>query len=315
MNIITNISKSRSFLMGIAILAILLFHQEFVHGNCVLEFFNHYGHWCVQVFILVSGFGIWYALDKPGTVRSFYIRRLWRIMPASILGGVLALVLTWETSIAQNLLKISGLSLWYIRTILMLYLISPLLYALFKNSKRALWYLVLMVVAYVMYHAACHTMEYWWMGSWRLRQTVIWTLGQVPFYLSGMYLAAEREKIWKSAILVVIGCCLLPVLFQLSFGNSSIGTEFVHNASVLLICAFGYYPYAVFPKSVNRVIDWCGEHSLELYVCHEAIYAFSYNLDKSVYMLPVALVASFLAAYGISVASRSVVKLCKSSKV
>ncbi len=292
MNIITNISKSRSFLMGIAILAILLFHQEFVHGNCVLELFNRYGHWCVQVFILVSGFGVWYALDKPGLVKSFYMRRLWRIMPASILGGVLALALTWETSIAQNLLLITGLSLWYIRTILMLYLISPLLYALFKSAKRALWYVVLMVVAYVMYHAACHTMEYWWMGSWKLRQTVIWTLGQVPFYVSGMYLAAERGKIWKSAILVVIGCCLLPVLFQLSFGNSSIGTEFVHNASVLLICTLGYYPYAVFPKCVNRVIEWFGKRSLELYVCHVPIYRWLDVVWVNEWALSVALISS-----------------------
>lgn len=107
-----NISKSRSMLMGLAMVAILLFHQEFVKGNPILDFFNHYGHWGVQIFIFVSGFGIWYALNKDNySLKAFYARRLIRIMPASILGGVLALALTWETSIAQNLLKISGLSL------------------------------------------------------------------------------------------------------------------------------------------------------------------------------------------------------------
>lgn len=296
--------------MGIAMLAILLFHQKFIRGNPILDFFNNYGHWGVQIFIFVSGFGIWYALNKSGTVRSFYIRRVWRIMPASILGGILALVLTFESSIAQNLLKISGLSLWYIRTILILYFISPLLYVSFQHTRRSLWFALLMVVAYTLYHVASNTAEYWWMGSWRLRQTVIWTLGQVPFYISGMYLASAPEKNRSTAFLVFGGCCLLPVLFILMLGDA-VWPVFVHDVSVLLICTSGYYVARSLPNCVGKCIEWCGTHSLELYVCHEAIYVFLYNLDKSAYMLPIALLLSFVAAYGVSVLSQLIVKYGK----
>lgn len=299
--------------MGVAMVSILLFHQEFVKGNPILDFFNHYGHWGVQIFIFVSGFGIWYALNKGNySLNAFYARRLIRIMPASILGGVLALALTWETSIAQNLLKISGLSLWYIRTILILYLVSPVLYVCFKGTRRTLWYVLLMFAAFAIYAVACHTMEYWWMGSWKLRQTVIWTLGQIPFYLSGMYLASEsKEKSVFSFLIVLACCCFIPYVFDFAQEGEIRWLKLIHSFSVLLISAQGTILSRCLPACINRSIEWCGEHSLELYVCHEAIYTFLYKLNGAAYMLPIALVASFLAAYGISVASRAIVRLSK----
>ena len=80
---------------------------------------------------------------------------------------------------------------------------------------------------------------------------------------------------------------------------------------MVLICGIGYYLSRCLPACINRSIEWCGEHSLELYVCHEAIYTFLYKLNGAAYMLPIALVASFLAAYGISVASHAIVRLSK----
>ena len=140
MNIITNVSKARSMLMGLAMIAILLFHQEFIKGNPILDFFNHFGHWGVQIFLFVSGFGIYYALTKSCECIPFYWRRIIRIMPAVIVGGILSCILAQESSLFQNLLMLSGLSLWYIRTILILYLISPCLYVLFKGDRRTVWY-------------------------------------------------------------------------------------------------------------------------------------------------------------------------------
>lgn len=283
--------------MGLAMIAILLFHQEFIKGNPILDFFNHYGHWGVQIFIFVSGFGIWYALDKPGTIPSFYIRRLWRIMPASILGGVLALALTWETSIAQNLLKISGLSLWYIRTILILYLVSPVLYVCFKGARRTLWYVLLMFAAFAIYAVACHTMEYWWMGSWKLRQTVIWTLGQIPFYLSGMYMASnKKDKSLYAFLIILVCCCLIPCVFDVIQGSAIKWLELIHSFSVLLICGVGYYPYSVLPQYVNRVIEWFGNRSLELFVCHVPIYWWLDAVWPSEWALLIALPGSILIA-------------------
>ena len=293
-------------LMGLAMIAILLFHQEFIKGNPILDLFNHFGHWGVQIFLFVSGFGIYYALTKSCECIPFYWRRIIRIMPAAIVGGILSCILAKESSLFQNLLMLSGLSLWYVRTILFLYLLSPILFRFFSGKKRTLLYCGLMLCSFALLHFADATMEYWWMGSWNLRQTVLWTLGAVPYFVSGMYLASSSaEKSLQSFMLILVLQVCTPVIFNLAFSSVISWNGMIQPFAVLMICAATVILVKL-PLFLARPIEWCGTHSLELYVCHEAIYAYLYKLKATAYMLPVALLASFVCAWIISILSKIV---------
>ena len=52
-----DISVHRSAIMGISIIAIILFHQDFV-STFPLNMFNYFGYWGVDVFLLLSGMGL-----------------------------------------------------------------------------------------------------------------------------------------------------------------------------------------------------------------------------------------------------------------
>ena len=65
------IARSRTFLMGLAMIVIMLFHNSFgVLGYFALPF-SVYGHWGVDVFIFLSGFGIYHALKKNGLKENY----------------------------------------------------------------------------------------------------------------------------------------------------------------------------------------------------------------------------------------------------
>ena len=57
------ISEVRTPLMGIAIIMVMLFHSDFGVLGCLNKPFAHYGHWAVDIFLFLSGFGISYLLQ------------------------------------------------------------------------------------------------------------------------------------------------------------------------------------------------------------------------------------------------------------
>lgn len=87
--IVQQISDNRSYLMGIAMVSIMLFHQDWIYGwNPIFAFFHFYGNWGVDVFLFVSGFGLYYSLKNDHRVIPFYKRRIIRILPLCILCGL-----------------------------------------------------------------------------------------------------------------------------------------------------------------------------------------------------------------------------------
>lgn len=67
-----DISKYRSELMGWAIIWIMMLHFRFIHIK-PLGFLAQYGFAGVDIFMLVSGFGLYYSLEK--TTNSYHILR------------------------------------------------------------------------------------------------------------------------------------------------------------------------------------------------------------------------------------------------
>ena len=98
----------------------------------------------------------------------------------------------------------------------------------------------------------------------------------------------KKDKSLYAFLIILVCSCLIPCVFDVIQGSAIKRSELIHSFSVLLICGVGCYLSRCLPACINRSIEWCGEHSLELYVCHEAIYAYLYKLNATAYMLPFA---------------------------
>lgn len=80
---LSQISYHRNSIMGIAILWIMMYHMPYLNsiagsliGSAILI-----GFCGVDIFFFLSSFGIYYSFQKQQTLKSFYKKRILRILP------------------------------------------------------------------------------------------------------------------------------------------------------------------------------------------------------------------------------------------
>ena len=80
-------SKYRDVLMGMAILSILVFHYTedcyiagINYGGVVKLYKTYIGSSGVDIFLLLSGLGLYYSYSKDNNLKNFYLRRIKRVL-------------------------------------------------------------------------------------------------------------------------------------------------------------------------------------------------------------------------------------------
>lgn len=264
--------------MGIAMITIMLFHNHFGIFGKAGDIFSYYGHWGVDVFVFLSGFGLFFALNKSGKKSSgnFYIRRAVRILPAALFAGWGLFLLGKADSMG-----LFGLNLWYIRTILILYLTAPVVYRLinrFSPYKVMLGLTLLSVVILLV------SIPYLSMASWITQTSILWTLARFPAFVLGMMIAYVNWDVKKLVNIPCISACLviLGILFYLHYVRAIeeslssylhllpyILLAFIIPSVCLIISKLSQYT----PRFIRKGIEFFGIYSLEIYLVHEAIFA------------------------------------------
>ena len=148
------VSKYRNAIMGIAALWVLFFHAWIpVMPDSTAGHFNLFGFierylkaigYCgVDIFLLVSGLGLTFAIKK-GSLLRFYYRRLRRIILQPLVVSLLLWnIFGWSTlEFFQNIsgynfyFKDTTCFLWFIPAIVTLYLLFPLYYKVFDRFRN-----------------------------------------------------------------------------------------------------------------------------------------------------------------------------------
>lgn len=83
-------STARAQIMGYAMLCIVFFHSSFPIAETSL--FYAIKNLCdigVDIFLFVSGIGIWFSLNKHANVAAYVQRRCLRILPAFLIVNTL----------------------------------------------------------------------------------------------------------------------------------------------------------------------------------------------------------------------------------
>lgn len=139
----SNIGTYRTELMGISTWMILLLHfplfndtlLESIQGNLFLG---------VDIFIMLSGFGLYYSLSRDNDTKKFYFKRLCRILPFYFFICVVYTVLKGD-SIMDFILYFSTIGFygginydWFVPFILIYYLLYPFLLDFIKKEIEVL---------------------------------------------------------------------------------------------------------------------------------------------------------------------------------
>lgn len=157
-NNINLLSKYRPQLMGLAMLLILIFHTGIDVSNInIIRSLKDIGDVGVDIFLLLSGIGLYFSYTKNSDKNYFYKKRVLRILPTFIPVAVVwysAFALVFRGKIEDILLGVTTLSFWikgnmtwwFISAILVLYIFTPFYIDFFEKSPRKITIFTVLVL-------------------------------------------------------------------------------------------------------------------------------------------------------------------------
>ena len=280
------ISKYRTQLMGIAIIWIMLFHSHIHPTNIILSTIKSMGYGGVDIFMFLSGFGIYYSLFiKKETLKVFYKKRALRVLPYYIPIVLLISIFyyvhdVWD--IKQCFYNVTTLGFWfglghfkifdwYVPSLLMLYLFSPLLAKLFRINKNVVT-VSLIVFYYLLSFLLLET---------KLSYLVIFTT-RIPLYIAGFWFADyitnhKDAKLSPVGVLIVIisliiGFSLLVyTLYTPDLWMQNDMTRFPFAIITFPFCMIYAYLFSLAKNYKYPILTFFGTYTLVLFIFHERV--------------------------------------------
>ena len=290
---LSNISKYRTHIMGAAMMWIMWFHSAFGGGGEVLHFIHNIGFYGVDIFLLVSGLGLYFSMRKSKSVGEFYKKRAVRILPAYLIVTVCwyAFYKT-EVSFGDKLLSILGINYfrgtiygrpeyfdWFLPTLFVLYLLTPLYDKLFqKAAVKWKFTLLSMMISPILCIIFYHTGQQVLYGS-----TVRIAVFLVGYWI-GWFLYEKKEESkgsWMVHLPLLFCGIALVYYIQTYITNPTVFWGLNCYPALLAapaLCALLGLLFQCFDqylKVVGKVLLFpfyvCGKYSLEIYLFHQRI--------------------------------------------
>lgn len=295
-----DLSKYRGVLMGLQALLIVFFHftetckSYDVHFSGFISFYYTYIRSSgVDVFLLLSGMGLYFSWKKHPDYKSFLSKRLRKILPAYFMVAIPVWVwldfVYFKTGVIDFLKDLFFVTFftdgtrtyWYVLLIIICYLIFPFFYRIVEGSKDKVSELMnvltictsltLFTVMIQLYHST-------------LYKTISLALFRMPFFIIGILIGKyvyEKRKIPKHHIYVMLGMAIL-FLGPLDFANVKIlGFYFraLLNLSFcfLLVLFLGYLSRKKNKlctggyKAILKTLNWFGKYTYEIYLVHISV--------------------------------------------
>lgn len=278
---LANISRYRGELMGMAMIFIILFHIGLPRNDMFFGL-RRMGNVGVDMFLFLSGIGLWFSWAKHPNVKRFFKRRYLRIYPAWLIiaclyyiprfhgGGIMAWIdLVGDITINWDFWLHDELTFWYIPATMMLYIFAPPYMELIKRHPVYRWLPVVMImwcilVQYVtpIHHAVGHLEIFW---------------SRVPIFFIGINMG---EMVRKKETLDGMSIWMIIILFVATLASSIFLEQQKHGQFPLYIERMLYIPLTITsilllnrvfrrtPKWFNNAFKFVGALSLESYLIH-----------------------------------------------
>ena len=275
---LANISRYRGELMGAAMLFIILFHVGLSRGDPFYGL-RRCGNVGVDIFLFLSGIGLWFSWTKHPSVSQFFKRRYLRIYPAWLIMACLYYIprfdghdwtdLILDITVNWDFWLHDELTFWYVPAIMMLYTFAPPYMKLIQRHPIYRWLPLCMVIWCVMVqwvlpiHQAVGHLEIFW--------------SRAPIFFIGInmgQLVKEKRQIDGS------GVWMLLLIWILTFATCIYLEQVRHGHFPLFVERMLYIPFTLTsilllnrifrrtPKWLNRFFKLVGAVSLEAYLIH-----------------------------------------------
>ena len=288
-------SRYRDVLFGLAIITIIIWHFSENYMNAFLSgiihesglkydliyfYYRLIGSIGVEVFIFLSGMGLWYSFSHNSDLKTFYAKRLKRIAAPYLIIAVLY----WGIRDIYFSHSVSGFfrditfvsffrtgerSLWFIAFIAFMYIVFPLLYKiLFSGNNTGVRLIILTAVCVAftagLYIAAPHTYR-----------NIEIAVTRIPIFITGIAAAPlikRSVKIKNRAAYLFIVIAIVIDLAATFCAPHKITMFFRYADSLLSIALMMLF--IMLWKVLGRIhildsaLRLAGKYSLEIYLVH-----------------------------------------------
>ena len=266
----TYFSKHRLYIMSVAMICIMLFHQKFLEGR-FFDFFHVCGHWGVDVFLVVSGFGIAHSLMK-NSWKDFYIHRIKRLLPSCLIFGCVSFALALSShnmEMPRRLLVMMPLSMnqWYITAIVLFYILAPFIMPIVQRWKSK----VLLLIIPVCFFAKAVDLSFLWPVDWAIERFPAFVFGMV-LYCSAKWMVGCRYLL----ISLLLGALLSWLVVEdIRFFDSQTYRYLIFLFIIPAFCYFcGCMEFLMERFHASVIVNRIGKLSLQIYLAH----AFCFDL-------------------------------------
>lgn len=283
----SDLSKYRPQLMGVAMTVVVLFHVGGFRHDSLLYCLSRVGNVGVDMFLFLSGMGLWFSWSRLMQGRSrrawreFYVRRFVRIWPAWLIvagtyyalqyadGRIGAPRLALQIAFNWGFWADGELTFWYIPTTMAFYLFAPAYMQLIRRNPD--WRLL--PVAAMLFCVAAH---YYAPLRHSIGYLEIMT-SRVPIFLLGVNAGLwvmERRRLRPGSFWLVLLVFLLSAFVCVNFEDG------LRGRFPLFLERMAYIPltismllllgrlFASLPPAAGRVFALVGTLSLEIYLIH-----------------------------------------------
>lgn len=305
--------------MGFAILWVMYFHIPIPAnlyltdvGWCV----RRIGFYGVDIFLFLSGLGVYFSLMKRPNVLRFYKARLVRILPAYIIVACVSYCILRldQESALDFFYYISGIGYWthhtyfdwYIPTQLVFYLITPLFLFFYKklDGKKQIIYTVVCMslsvpLCVIMYY---NDLIYLWGTAVRL-----------SVFLLGIHtgkLAAQDKKVTKTSLILNIAAFIIGTFLAYYIEIYVKDPEYIKKGlncypallmmpSFCLLVSLGLSALGKKVPKLEKIIvspfEFFGKYSLEYYLLHQRLQSIVYKFVGYEEQTKIKIIVQFLA--------------------
>ena len=281
----TDTRIATSYLKGVVILVVMVNHYVNAY---VSEQYNGYGFVAISLMFVLSGYGIFYSLEKQfsGTNINlkgsafFLLKRVLRILPLYWLALAASSVIFSESySIGAYLLnplrKAPG-HFWFITAIFPCYLLSIPSYYLFRKIGQKLFLITICVSA-----AACYILLYFAGGAVAASSLVriYWLLTYFFLFCGGMYIASVNTgtKEGATGLYRLIISAVMFIVLLIAARNQFVSGALEQVWIILLFAASACYFCHCFLSAKKdiiliKAIVLVGTYSYSVYLFHICYY-------------------------------------------
>jgi peptidoglycan/LPS O-acetylase OafA/YrhL len=257
-------------------------------GN-IVDRVVQFGNVGVDMFIFLSGMGLYFSFTKHSEPYPFIKKRFSRVLPSVLLvcvpiWALRFLVFFPDVKVFLQRISLLGFwlkgdqEIWYINFILLFYLLYPYLYHYLFDKGRAV---VRCLIALALSLVFLILIRYAWPDFWNNCEIA---LTRIPLAIFGCYfgkLIYEKRKVPPLWSFVVVAAALAVFALRTYGGLHGIYVRLLLGLGGVLFCyvfaiLFELMGRGTIAQMVNKVLGFFGWMSLELYLAH--------LLLRSVYM-------------------------------